>query len=39
VGPGETKEVRGKPYVVDADPDALLRRYEADFPEHHDRRP
>jgi hypothetical protein len=32
--PGETKTVRGKLYLVDADPDALVRRYETDFPEH-----
>lgn len=34
--PGETKSIRGKLYLMDADPDALLRRYQADFPEHHD---
>jgi hypothetical protein len=39
LGPGETKEVRGKLYLVDAEPDALLRRYEADFPEHRPKRP
>jgi hypothetical protein len=32
--PGETKRVRGKIYVVDADVAALVRRYEKDFPEH-----
>jgi hypothetical protein len=32
--PGETKQVRGKIYLVPADTDALLKRYEADFPEH-----
>ena len=32
--PGEEKKIRGKLYVVDADPDALVKRYEADFPEH-----
>ena len=31
--PGETKEVRGKIYLVAPDATALLRRYEADFPE------
>jgi hypothetical protein len=34
VKPGETKTVRGKIYVVDADVDGLLARYERDFPEH-----
>jgi hypothetical protein len=32
--PGETKKIRGKMYVVDADVDALVARYERDFPEH-----
>jgi hypothetical protein len=32
--PGETKTIRGKIYIVDADVDALLERYERDFPEH-----
>lgn len=32
--PGESKSIRGKLYLVKAGPDALLRRYEADFPEH-----
>jgi hypothetical protein len=32
--PGETKNVRGKLYIVPADVDALLTRYEHDFPEH-----
>jgi hypothetical protein len=32
--PGETKKVRGKIYLMPADVDALLRRYERDFPEH-----
>lgn len=31
--PGETKDVRGKIYVVSNDVDALLKRYAADFPE------
>ncbi len=31
--PGETKHIRGKLYLVPADPDVLLRRYERDFPE------
>lgn len=33
--PGETKQIRGKVYVVDADMDRLLHRYRRDFPEHH----
>ncbi len=32
--PGETRQIRGKLYFVPADVPALLRRYEADFPEH-----
>lgn len=32
--PGERKQIRGKIYVVPADPAALVRRYERDFPEH-----
>jgi hypothetical protein len=32
--PGETKHIRGKIYFVPADVDALLKRYEKDFPEH-----
>ncbi len=32
--PGETKKIRGKLYLVPADTDALLRRYQHDFPEH-----
>jgi hypothetical protein len=32
--PGETKRVRGKLYLVGADVGALVKRYEADFPEH-----
>jgi len=31
--PGETKEIRGKIYIVDADVPALVKRYEHDFPE------
>jgi hypothetical protein len=34
LGPGETKKIRGKIYVVDADVPALVERYERDFPEH-----
>jgi hypothetical protein len=32
--PGETKKIRGKIYLLPADTEALLRRYERDFPEH-----
>lgn len=32
--PGETKEIRGKIYLVTNDVPALLARYTADFPEH-----
>lgn len=31
--PGETKKIRGKIYIVPAGLDALVRRYEQDFPE------
>ncbi|MFG0333261.1 MAG: hypothetical protein ACF8TS_07870 [Maioricimonas sp. JB049] len=31
--PGETKQIRGRLYVMDADVDALLKRYADDFPE------
>ena len=31
--PGETKKIRGKLYIVDNDVDALLARFEKDFPE------
>jgi hypothetical protein len=31
--PKETKHIRGKIYIVKADPDALVKRYERDFPE------
>jgi hypothetical protein len=31
--PGETKTIRGKIYLVDADVSGLLRRYASDFPE------
>ena len=34
--PGETKIIRGKLYLMNADPDVLLRRYQVDFPEHHE---
>jgi hypothetical protein len=32
--PKETKRIRGKIYIVKADPAALMKRYERDFPEH-----
>ena len=32
--PGETKKIRGKLYLVDANVNALLKRYRKDFPEH-----
>jgi hypothetical protein len=32
--PGETKNIRGKLYLMAADVDALLHRYERDFPKH-----
>ncbi len=32
--PGQTKHIRGKLYIVDADVPALLKRYWRDFPEH-----
>lgn len=34
--PGETKKVLGKIYIVPADVDKLLQRYQKDFPEHFD---
>jgi hypothetical protein len=34
LGPGETKKVRGKLYVLSNDVPALLERYQNDFPEH-----
>jgi hypothetical protein len=33
LNPGETKNIRGKIYIVPADVDALVKRYERDFPE------
>lgn len=32
--PGEVKSIRGKLYLVSQNEEALLRRYEQDFPEH-----
>lgn len=34
LAPGESKTMRGKIYVVTADAEALVARYEKDFPEH-----
>jgi hypothetical protein len=34
LAPGESKTIRGKLYLTNADVDALVKRYEADFPEH-----
>jgi hypothetical protein len=34
LAPGQSRSIRGKLYLVDADVPALLKRYEADFPEH-----
>ena len=34
LAPGESKPIRGKLYLVEADMDALLQRYRKDFPEH-----
>jgi len=34
IEPGESVEIRGKIYVVEADLTALLKRYRKDFPEH-----
>jgi hypothetical protein len=33
LAPDETKKIRGKLYIVPADVDALVKRYERDFPE------
>ncbi len=32
--PGETKQIKGKIYIVPNDVSALLKRYERDFPQH-----
>lgn len=32
--PGETKQIRGKIYIMPSDVDRLLKRYQKDFPEH-----
>jgi hypothetical protein len=34
LNPGEKKHIRGKVYIVPNNIDALLKRYESDFPEH-----
>lgn len=31
--PGETKQIRGKIYLTDANTERLVQRYERDFPE------
>ncbi|QDV33823.1 hypothetical protein [Tautonia plasticadhaerens] len=36
LAPGESKQIRGVLYLVEADLDRLLDRYRADFPEHGD---
>lgn len=33
LAPGESRHIRGKIYVIEADPDTLLARFERDFPE------
>lgn len=35
LAPGQTKNIRGKIYIMDNDVGALLRRYRKDFPERH----
>jgi hypothetical protein len=37
LAPGETKSIRGKLYLTGPDVEALVKRYENDFPEHHRR--
>jgi len=32
LAPGQTKQIRGKVYLVDRNEEALLKRYQADFP-------
>jgi hypothetical protein len=34
LAPGQTKSIRGKLYLTGPDVEALLKRYESDFPEH-----
>jgi hypothetical protein len=34
LAPGESRSIRGKIYLLDNDMNALVRRYENDFPEH-----
>jgi hypothetical protein len=36
LAPGETKQIHGKIYIVDADVPSLVNRYKQDFPEHVD---
>ena len=35
--PGESKQIRGKIYLIRGDGDDLLKRYLRDFPEHGNR--
>ena len=37
--PGETKNIRGKIYLVKSDDDTLLKHYRNDFPEHFGKKP
>ena len=37
LAPGESKSIRGKLYLSGSDVEALVKRYETDFPEHHRR--
>jgi hypothetical protein len=37
--PGETKRIRGKIYLTEADVPKLLQRYQRDFPEHLSKKP
>lgn len=35
LAPGQTKKIRGKVYLIDRNEEALLKRYQADFPARH----
>jgi hypothetical protein len=37
LGPGQTRSIRGKLYLTGPDVEGLVKRYEADFPEHRHR--
>jgi hypothetical protein len=37
--PEESKSIRGKIYLMPANPETLLRRYGRDFPEHVKKKP